>query len=563
MTEAGQGLEAAAGTVLVVDDEPAVRTLFARALRDAGYDTLEATDGIAALELLERHSVALILLDSTMPRLDGVGVIRAVREREATRTLPVILVTAKADLEDRVRGLEAGADDYLAKPVVLDELVARVRAQLRGHTAWTQAVQREAEDRRRMTAALRRVRLDGSPELRTRSLVEELIPTLGLDGLAVVAFGSDGRAIPLAIEGSWAEFGRLGRVGIPVEQGLARTLRTRAAEGPWVQGLPPSGQHEAPLNGRDVACVPLPGRDGPLGLAFFSVPATGQGGSLARRLPVFLDVADVAAMLLGPDLEVDEDRRRARASLEAVIAGQAFTPHFQPLVSLVDSAVVGYEALTRFADGTRPDVRFAEAARLGLGLDLELATVGAALQAAASLPSGAFLALNVSPSLVLAATRLGPALAGRRRHLVLELTEHAPVDDYEALRAAIERIDPPVQVAVDDAGSGYASLRHILALRPAYVKLDMSWVRGIEADPARQALVAGLMHFAAEVGCQLIGEGIETEAERRTLRRLGVPLGQGYLLGCPLPAPRPLVGPLEGKRRMRDDSVPVARALAR
>jgi len=563
MTEPGQQLEAAAGTVLVVDDEPAVRTLFARVLRDAGYDTLEASDGIEALELLEGRTVALILLDSTMPRLDGVGVIRAVREREATRTLPVILVTAKADLEDRVRGLEAGADDYLAKPVVLDELVARVRAQLRGHTAWTQAVEREAEDRRRMTAALRRVRLDGSPELRTRSLVEELIPTLGLDGLAVVAFGSDGRAIPLAIEGSYAEFGRLGRVGIPVEQGLARTLRTRAAEGPWVQGLPASGQHETPVNGRDVACVPLPGQDGPLGLAFFSVPVSGQGDGLARRLPIFLEVADVAAMLLRPDLEVDEDRRRAGASLEAVIAGQAFTPHFQPLVSLVDSAVVGYEALTRFADGTRPDVRFAEAARLGLGLDLELATVGAAVQAAASLPSGAFLALNVSPSLVLAAMRLGPALAGRRRHLVLELTEHAPVDDYEALRAAIERIDPPVQVAVDDAGSGYASLRHILALRPAYVKLDMSWVRGIEADPARQALVAGLMHFAAEVGCQLIGEGIETEAERRTLGRLGVPLGQGYLLGRPLPAPSPLVGPLAGKRRVPDDSVPVAGTLAR
>ncbi len=176
MTDPDRPPEAAGGPILVVDDEPAVRGLFVRALRDAGYETLEAADGVEALELLEGQTVALILLDSTMPRLDGAGVIRAVREREATRTLPVILVTAKADLEDRVRGLEAGADDYLAKPVVLDELVARVRAQLRGHTAWRQALEREAQERRRMTAALRRVRSDGSPERTARSLVEELLP---------------------------------------------------------------------------------------------------------------------------------------------------------------------------------------------------------------------------------------------------------------------------------------------------------------------------------------------------------------------------------------------------
>ena len=115
------------------------------------------------------------------------------------------------------------------------------------------------------------------------------------------------------------------------------------------------------------------------------------------------------------------------------------------------------------------------------------------------------------------------------------ITEHPPIDDYAALRAALARLDPSVRVAVDDASSSYASLRHILALRPAYVKLDMGWVRDIDADPARQALVAGLVHFADEVGCQLIGEGIETEAERAILFQLGVPLGQGYLLGRPAP----------------------------
>jgi len=562
MTEPARPPEAPRGPILVVDDEPAVRGLFARVLRDAGYETLEAADGVEALELLEGQAVALVLLDSTMPRLDGPGVIRVVREREATRTLPIILVTAKADLEDRVRGLEAGADDYLAKPVVLDELVARVHAQLRGQTAWRQALEREAEERRQMTAALRRMPGDGSPELRARSLVKELMSSLGLDGLAIVAFTPDRRAVPLAMESHWPELDQLGTPGIALDQRLARRLRARAEEGPWVRRLAARNQEATPANGREVACVPLPGRDGPLGLVFFAGSSGGQAGELARRLPIFLEAADVAALLLGPGLEAERDHVAARAGLESVIAGQAFTPHFQPLVSLVDGGVVGYEALTRFADGTPPDVRFAEAQRLDLGHELERVTLRAAVRAATALPSGAFLALNVSPSLVLVDEGLGSVFGGCPRDLVLELTEHAPVDDYAALRAALDRLDPPVQIAVDDAGSGYASLRHILALRPAYVKLDMTWVRGIEADSARQALVAGLVHFAAEVGCQLIGEGIETDAERRTLRRLGVPLGQGYLLGRPLPARRLLVGPLARERRRRDDSVPVAGALA-
>jgi EAL domain-containing protein (putative c-di-GMP-specific phosphodiesterase class I) len=92
-------------------------------------------------------------------------------------------------------------------------------------------------------------------------------------------------------------------------------------------------------------------------------------------------------------------------------------------------------------------------------------------------------------------------------------------------------------LSVDDAGSGYACLTHVLALRPAFVKLDRGWVQDIEADPVRQALVAGLQHFAQRAGCRLIAEGIETTAQLETLRGLDVEFGQGFLLGPPQPAP--------------------------
>ena len=117
--------------------------------------------------------------------------------------------------------------------------------------------------------------------------------------------------------------------------------------------------------------------------------------------------------------------------------------------------------------------------------------------------------------------------------MVLELTEHDAVNDYAALREAIHGFDPRVRVSIDDAGAGFASLRHVVMLAPDFVKLDRTWVTGIDTDPTRQAMVAGLSHFARTTGCDLVAEGIEEESERETLSDLDVRIGQGFLLGAP------------------------------
>ena len=106
------------------------------------------------------------------------------------------------------------------------------------------------------------------------------------------------------------------------------------------------------------------------------------------------------------------------------------------------------------------------------------------------------------------------------------------VVDYTPLRAAIDSLGT-VQIAVDDAGAGYASLRHTLELRPAFAKLDISLVRGIDSDELRQAMAAGMQYHALRTGCRLVAEGVETVDEANTLRALGVDLGQGYLFGRP------------------------------
>jgi EAL domain-containing protein (putative c-di-GMP-specific phosphodiesterase class I) len=252
----------------------------------------------------------------------------------------------------------------------------------------------------------------------------------------------------------------------------------------------------------------------------------------AKLLAAAIDYANVLSKRAGSAFANRRDAADNRTRLRQVLTAHRFQPVFQPIVEL-ESTVVGYEALTRFDDGTRPDVRFTEAADAGLGPDFELATIRAAVKGAARLPEDAFLSINVSPGFVLNGDlRFRELIELSARPLVLELTEHAPIDDYLLVRNALAKLGD-VGLAVDDAGAGYASLRHILELQPTYAKLDISLVRGIDADNLRQALAAGLQYFASKIGCRLIAEGVESRDEADVLQRLGIELAQGYLFGRP------------------------------
>ena len=533
--------------VLVVDDDEAIRRLFMRALAGAGFETLEAASGEQALSVLETNPVALVLLDSQMPGMGGVEVVRRCRAREETRTLPIILVTGQTDVSDRVRGLEAGATDYLTKPVHLDELLARVRSHLRGQAAWANLLTGELQRRSEAVAALGRIRPGETLEETAEAILSELLRAHRADFGMLVALRDDGTAMPLAVNmvdpGTY-----LLRPGVALPAEMAAHLRRRAEQGPWQErgGMRP--EHVAGYGrtatetglGTIVHHAPLRSGMRVVGDLVLAIGTSGDRTGLApdRFLSAVIDYAAVASALLAPSLEAREQVGSERSVLAAILAGGAFRPVYQPIVELDGRRVVSHEALTRFADGARPALRFAEAERLGLGFDFETETMRRAIETARRLPPGTALALNASPRLVLETDRLAPLLASADREVVLEVTEHVPVDDYARFRAALARL-PGIRISVDDAGAGFASLRHILELSPSYVKLDISLVRGIDADPVRQALVAGLVHFARSTGAQLVGEGIETEDELRSLRNLSVELGQGYLLGRPQPVGEP------------------------
>ncbi|HEX8453068.1 MAG TPA: EAL domain-containing protein [Longimicrobium sp.] len=253
---------------------------------------------------------------------------------------------------------------------------------------------------------------------------------------------------------------------------------------------------------------------------------------------------DALAASLGEDLAraaIPRPARISRGDVERAIAGQGVATVLQPIVGLADMRMVGAEALTRFeGPGGSPDVWFARAAELGLGVELEIATILSALALLPAIPAEVYLSVNVSPGTV-SSPALREALAAvDARRVVLEITEHSSVTHYDELVRDLDELRGlGARVAVDDAGAGYASFRHILALRPHTIKLDRDMVCGIDEDRAREVLVGALASFADSLGATVVAEGVETAGELDTLVRLGITCGQGYYLARPAPLPLP------------------------
>jgi len=237
-----------------------------------------------------------------------------------------------------------------------------------------------------------------------------------------------------------------------------------------------------------------------------------------------------------------EERARKRARIRSVMEHEALDIALQPIVELGSRAVVGYEALSRFHGLSRPGPAewFAEAHEVGLGVELEMFAVGLACERSHLLPSDVFLAVNVSPVTAERPELLELLDCAHVDHVVLEVTEHAPVENYPRFRVAVGRMrEHGARLAIDDAGAGFASLRHILELNAELIKLDGSLTHSLDADPRRRSLASALIEFGRESGAAVLAEHIESELQLCELRRLGVTYGQGYHLGRPRTVPVP------------------------
>jgi EAL domain-containing protein (putative c-di-GMP-specific phosphodiesterase class I)/ActR/RegA family two-component response regulator len=236
------------------------------------------------------------------------------------------------------------------------------------------------------------------------------------------------------------------------------------------------------------------------------------------------------------------ERAEILARIQGVLQGETLTHVFQPIQDLNTGATVGHEALSRFPDPTfgGPDRWFADAFNVGLGVDLEWLAATSAMTYLDTAPPEMFLTVNLSPATVmhLVENELCPPALWPR--IVIELTEQVPVEDYPALQRALAPMrSQGARLSADDLASGYAGFRHLLRLQPDILKLDISLIAGINRSHEQQALTRALLAFAYEIGAKVVAEGIEEPAELKTLQDLGVPWGQGYLIGRPAPLTKP------------------------
>lgn len=225
--------------------------------------------------------------------------------------------------------------------------------------------------------------------------------------------------------------------------------------------------------------------------------------------------------------------------LASACRGDGLATAYQPIVDTARGTVVGYEALARFPGYAEknPEVWFAAARDHGKSAELESAALRSALQARAALPANCFLTLNVSPEL-LTSERVRDVWRGEGQlgGLIVELTEQTPIESYVDLEPDLNQLrSAGALIAVDDAGAGYAGLRHLLALRPSMIKIDRALIQDVDKDEAKRALIGMLGAFASRVDAWILAEGVERVEELDALVSLGVPLVQGYYLARPAP----------------------------
>jgi PAS domain S-box-containing protein len=393
---------------------------------------------------------------------------------------------------------------------------------------------RGRSDREVVAGLMREVRPADNVHATAAALCQAVRRLDDIDGAMIILQHQGGAIVPVAMAGITLP-GQA--VGLPITDPGAEAMVQMTAAAPWWMDLrdptgpasmsPDLAEAMRGVGHTALGNAPIRWEGRLLGVLAVATSSPTAAAWMPGRLALLEEIGSFAGVLLGAQAARHQHIEDLRGEILDVIDNQRFHTVFEPVVELVSGTTVGFEALTRFDDGASPDQRFGDAVVAGLESELEGACARLAIESAKDLPEGAWLSVNFSPGALLDG-RAANAVRQAQRPVVIEITEHTAIENYRAVRKAIDECGA-VRVAVDDAGAGFASLRHILELEPDIIKLDIALVRDIDTDPARQALAAGLRHFAALTGTTLIAEGVETLGQAATIRHLGVEFAQGHL----------------------------------
>ena len=537
--------------VLVLDDDEAIGTLVRASLTDAAHRIVWCPNVDGALQAAAEDPPDIAIVDIELgPAESGFEFVRSLRADPETENMPVVMLTGSADTLSRERSLKAGADRYLIKPV-RPETIRRVIGEMlstRDDLWWTMTLKNE------QAARLRELFVDPTTDVPTLAVVVE-------DLRKMVETGDPLNVFCLEIE-------PLFRTGEREQWDAFDELRRQFVRGLRVM--------VAPLLGNDV--VIGTSHSGANDFYFFArnqrpgtiaqttreveriaraslkaLPADASlkeevvifaGGSQTQPYPLFAPRILYNAVREAKDSAEKRETRYYHGMRERLIRtlhDRLITTVFQPVVDLGTRKTIGYEALSRGPAGTElenPEVLFELARDFELVWDLEVLCIQNVVPWLNEVCARGHLFFNLESHFISQLQQRGtdvfePFFACNRQ-IVIEVTERSAIRDYRTFRRTLQELKRiGFQIAIDDCGSGYATLESVAELQPDYLKVGHSLFSGVERDPIRRRIVELVARCAETIGAQTIAEAIETEEQLRVCQDLGIALGQGYLLARP------------------------------
>jgi EAL domain-containing protein (putative c-di-GMP-specific phosphodiesterase class I)/CheY-like chemotaxis protein len=526
--------------ILVIDDDADLIASVAAVLEAGGYEVVTATSGEQGLELAFTRHPHLILLDVTMPGMDGHQVCREL-QFGYTKDIPVVFLSARTELSHMMEANRAGASGYVTKPFRADHLLQTVRDVLRDASVYHDdvtglptlanvqvEVQRMLFDHGQLGIIYVSIGgVQALEQLQGFEVVDEVYRAVGqalqqargelLRAEDFVSISSLGDAFLIVLSPARDSSFITEEDLVAVKQRLEEKLLA---------------QIEHDLESRTLRKVDL----------FVGCSRLTQSPKI-RFKRALLDA--IARATTSIEAERDEIRTRLRCQFEEVMAEQQLTCVFPPIVNLRDFEAIGYEILSRGPRESElhtPDALFEIARSEGRVAELDRLCRRTACHAGEQLPAHALRFINTEPltmflhshgdSFVQEFVEVTPSSV--RGLTVIEITENSVIDDFDRMRDMVRQLRAHgFRVAIDDAGAGYAGLQTMVEIEPDFIKLDMSLIRGVDTSVVKQRLVRTLRDFCREAAITLIAEGIETARQLETLCELGVTHGQGFLFGLP------------------------------
>jgi EAL domain-containing protein (putative c-di-GMP-specific phosphodiesterase class I)/DNA-binding response OmpR family regulator len=542
--------------ILIVDDDEDILLIVQTILASAGYSAMTARNGREGVDTAIELRPDLILLDVMMPELSGWEVCTTLKNAPETRQIPIVMLTVKSEIRDLITGMQVGADDYITKPFTRRKLLSTVRRLLdeRGEAPPAYLPSENEEVR------FKNLLFDGVTELPTVPIIIDALRDRLLDNRDLgVLFIDVEQYSHIEETYGWEVFDALLR---HTGKALRRMLGTVFATEDFVAVNRAGGSDFyvfTSMEPGEDALSRLQRKARQVEESLRGALDESFGPRIHKRIGVFVGYSVIHS---NPQMRVErlvyralrqaigiattkEEERQSnlREIFQDILRKRRIRTVYQPIFDLNTMELHGHEALTRGPLETAfesPELLFQFAGDHDAIWELEQLCIESAAVHYQAGPGGN-LFLNVEADSI-------TALTGRRETLeillrlkqrvVIEVTERSAIRDIPVFREALAALrEKGFRIAIDDAGSGYASLQSIAELRPNYLKVANTLVTSLHGDTIKRDVVEMLVNLARRIDAVCVAEGIETPEDLEECRRLGIPYGQGFYLGVPEEVP--------------------------